>query len=101
MGLLRRLFGFIGVVLIALPFLPLDLLPQETLVEFISNDVLSIVAGILVLVLVFMSWNRERKMRRMLFMGPRGLRGARMGRGISDADIRRMQDVQRLRALGA
>ena len=100
----RKLLFIIGIILIALPFLPLNLIPAGSLVgiDMFGNDILSIALGIILVILALWSWNRERK-RRMLFggrfVGPGGIRDARQMRAISDADLRRMQDVQRLRAL--
>lgn len=98
MGLFRKLLFVVGVALIALPLLfllgilPLNIIPSGSFYG-IDNTFLSIALGILLLLLAFWSWNRERK-RRMLFggrfMGPRGP---------GDAHVLSREQVQRLRAL--
>ena len=104
MGMFRKLLFVLGVILIALPFLPLNLIPAGSLVgiDVLDNNILSIALGIFLVILALWSWNRERK-RRMLFggrfMGPRGPGDAQMMRAVSAAQLRRWQDVQRLRAL--
>ena len=64
MGLLRRIFFVIGIVLVALPFLPFSLIPEDSILGFVSNDILSIALGILVLIFAFLSWRASR--RRMM-----------------------------------
>jgi len=102
MGLLRKLLFVIGLLLIVLPFLPFNIIPAGSLVGISSldNTILSVVIGVLLLLLVFWSWKRERK--RLFggsFAGPRGPGDAQIMKKISDADLKRMQDVKRLRAL--
>ena len=104
MGMFRKLLFVLGVILIALPFLPLNLIPAGSLVgiDVLDNNILSIALGIFLVILAFWSWNRERKRRRLFggpFMGPRGPGDAQIMRKVSDAELRRWQDVQRLRAL--
>jgi len=96
--------GILGLALIALPFLPLNILPAGSLVgiDILDNNALSIIVGALLVIIAFLLWRRERK-RRMLFggrfVGPRGPGDAQIMRKISNSDFKRMQDVQRLRAL--
>ena len=107
MGMFRKLLFIIGLLLIALPFsplfLPFDIIPQGSLVgiNILSNDILSIILGVVLVIIAFWSWNRERKFYRGSFMGPRGIGDTQLMRRPTEAELRRMHDVQRLRALGA
>jgi hypothetical protein len=104
MGMFRKFLFVLGLFLIALPFLPFNIIPQGSLVGFdiLSNNILSIAAGVLLIILAFLSWRRERRMLFSSgFVGPRGPGDAQIMRRLSDSQLRRMQDVQRLRALGA
>jgi len=88
MGLFRRLVFVIGIVLIALPILPfftsLNLIPKEPNIGLVNNDTLSFVIGIVLLILVYMSWKRERKiMFGGRFLGPRGPGDAQLMPGMA------------------
>jgi hypothetical protein len=103
MGLFRKLLFFLGLILIALPFLPFHLVPEGSIVgiDLLNNNVLLVVIGILLLILVFWSWKSERKkiLLEGNFAGPRGPGNAQiMGKPI-DTNLKRMQDIQRLKAL--
>lgn len=104
MGKGRFLFGLIGIAFIILPFVFPALLPSGSLVgvDILSNNNLSIILGALILIFVFMSWNKDRKMKNAFggtFTGPSGSGDVRKMKAINDAQLKAMQDVQRLRAL--
>lgn len=97
----RKLLFVIGLVLIALPFLPFDIIPAGSLIgiDLLNNNILSVVIGAIILLLAFWSWRKEKRLFGGSFAGPRGPGDAQIMRKISNSDLRRMQDVQRLRAL--
>ncbi len=71
MGFFRWLFGILGFVLIVLPFLPFNMPPAGSIVgiSVLSNKVLSIILGVLIIIFVFWSWRSERK-RNLMMYGP-------------------------------
>ncbi len=105
MGAFRKLFFVLGVVLIVLPILPLfsslSLIPQSPSLGIISNDILSFVVGVIILILAFLSWRRERKRMMMLggrFVGPRGPGDAQLMPGMARAlEERRQMEQEALR----
>ncbi len=104
MGKGRFLSGIIGIALVVLPLVFPSLLPAGSVigVDILSNNTLSIIIGAFILVFVFMSWNKARKMKNAFggnFTGPSGSGDVRKMKAINDAQIKAMQDVQRLRAL--
>ncbi|MCX6749526.1 MAG: hypothetical protein NTW17_02150 [Candidatus Pacearchaeota archaeon] len=65
----RVILGIIGLFLIALPFLPFDLLPANKILGFLSNNALSVIIGALLVILTFWLW-RIAVRRRMMLYGP-------------------------------
>jgi len=65
----RAILGILGLFLIALPFLPLTLLSSTNYISFLSNKVLSIITGALLVILAFWLW-RIAVRRRMMLYGP-------------------------------
>jgi hypothetical protein len=65
----RLILGIIGLFLIALPFLPFNMLPASQILGFLSNNALSIIAGALLVILAFWLWRIARR-RRMMLYGP-------------------------------
>ena len=63
----RLILGIIGIFLIALPFLPLNLLPASQIIGFLSNNALSIIVGALLVILAFWLWRMAVRRRMMLY----------------------------------
>jgi hypothetical protein len=63
----RLILGIIGVVLIALPFLPFNLLPTSQIISLLSNNTLSIIAGSLLVIFAFWLWRMAIRRKMMLY----------------------------------
>ena len=70
MGLIRKSLFVISIILITLPLLSIfssiSLVPQEPNLGFISNNIISVIIGFILLILIFLSWNKERKMMKRI-----------------------------------
>jgi len=63
----RLILGIIGIFLIALPFLPFNLIPNSQIISFLSNKNISIIAGALLVILAFWLWRMAIRKRMMLY----------------------------------